>query len=204
MARSLPVEAPGLHWAKKYYHRIRGQLSTTCSKLLKQPMGNFQLQTPQTAGQWRQRQQIKLTGCTPYPHGQYPLSASCIELISAASAGNRPCNLQHARQPPCLCGHSGQIIMHQFCLTPVHQNSKKQHTKRQMKNKITEDIIWKRVKQARIKKVPKAIKAWVTIPERVEEFRHGCTAVFPITTLLISIKTFPAIHVIIASTKALV
>ena len=35
----------------------------------------------------------------PYRQGQSSLSASCIVKISAASAGNRPPNLQHTRLP---------------------------------------------------------------------------------------------------------
>ena len=30
-----------------------------------------------------------------------------INRCSSATAGIRSCNLHHARQPPCLCGHSG-------------------------------------------------------------------------------------------------
>ena len=29
-----------------------------------------------------------------------------INRCSSSTSGIRPCNLQHARQPPCLCGHS--------------------------------------------------------------------------------------------------
>ena len=34
-----------------------------------------------------------------------------INLYSSASAGVRSCNLQHVRQPPCLCGHLGYKTM---------------------------------------------------------------------------------------------
>ena len=50
-----------------------------------------------------------IVGRTPHPHGQYPLSASCIVYKSVQRQLNRESilELQHARQPPCLCGHSG-------------------------------------------------------------------------------------------------
>ena len=52
------------------------------------PMGNSQLQSTTTSyGQLRQRLQIQLTGRTPHPHGQYPLSATCVVQISATSVG---------------------------------------------------------------------------------------------------------------------
>ena len=37
---------------------------------------------------------------------KYPLSATRTEKICAVSAGNRPRNLPHMKQPPCLRGHS--------------------------------------------------------------------------------------------------
>ena len=42
----------------------------------------------------------------PYHHGQYPLSAFVHNINRCSLCWDRPCNLQHAKQPHCLCGHA--------------------------------------------------------------------------------------------------
>ena len=91
-----------------YYHGMWGQLSTTCSNVLKQPNGELlvavnhnQLRTmaSETAD--------PIDWSYPHPHGQYPMSASCIVYKSLQSQRESNVQPQHARQPPCLCSHSG-------------------------------------------------------------------------------------------------
>ena len=83
-------------------------------------MRSSQLQSTTTSyEQWRQRQQIQLTGRTPPPYtGQYPLSSTyctvqCGLQITrfAALSEPRTCNLRNTRTTDCLCGHSGYNSM---------------------------------------------------------------------------------------------
>ena len=102
MARSLPDQ-----------NLLPQNVGVNCSYLLKQPNGDRKQQSTATSyGRWRQTRQIKLTGRTPYPHGQYPLStrfARCkrgpqIERLAAATWA-RTCI--HGCARPTHWGHSG-------------------------------------------------------------------------------------------------
>ena len=42
-----------------------------------------------------------------------------INRCSSDTAGIRSCNLLHARQPPCLCGHSGYKCIFPFFVTSL-------------------------------------------------------------------------------------
>ena len=45
---------------------------------------------------------------TPWaPRAQY----KSVQLSHSRDSILQPCNLQHARQPPCLCGHSGYTLL---------------------------------------------------------------------------------------------
>ena len=105
----------GLQWLgasqwRIYYHRMRGQLSTTCSNLLKQPNGELLV-----AVDHNQLRTMASETVDPIDWLHPPPSwavhperlVHSINRCSSARAGIRSCNLQHARQPPCLCGNSG-------------------------------------------------------------------------------------------------
>ena len=70
-ARSLPVE--------NYYHRMWGQLSTTCSNVLKQPNGELLVAVNHNQLRSMASETVdRVDWSHPHPHGQYHLSASRI------------------------------------------------------------------------------------------------------------------------------
>ena len=100
MARSLAVVN---------YHRMRGQLSTTYSNYWNSPMGNSWLQSTTTAMDNGVRDGWSNWLVAPPSSWAVPPEHLMhrINWCSSTTAGIRSCNLQHARQPPCLCSHSG-------------------------------------------------------------------------------------------------
>ena len=101
---------PGACQWRIYYHRICGQLSTTCSNLLKYPNGELLVAVDHNQLRTMASETVYLIDWShpplswAVPPGRFVHS---INRCSSATAGIRSCNLQHAKQPPCLCGHSG-------------------------------------------------------------------------------------------------
>ena len=85
------------------------QLSTACSNLLKSTKGNSynSCSRPQPDTDNGVKDGISNWLVAHPPSLAVPPSAPRELEIGAVSAGNRFCNLQHARQPPCPCGHWG-------------------------------------------------------------------------------------------------
>ena len=74
------VPWPGASQWRIYYHRMWGQLSTTCSNIL-----NSKLQSTTTSyGQCRQRWQIQLTGRTPLPSWAVPTELHLLHGANVA------------------------------------------------------------------------------------------------------------------------
>ena len=109
---------PGDSQWRIYYHRMCGQLSTAWSNLLKLEStstedllklellvgvdhNRLQTMAPETVVQidWSRSPHLWAVPPDRFVHS--------TNWCSSATAGIRSCNLQHARQPLCLCGHSG-------------------------------------------------------------------------------------------------
>ena len=73
-----------LQW-RIYYYRMCGQLSTTCSNLLKYPIVELLVVVDRN----QLRTLVPLTDRTPNPHGQYSQCASCLQYKSVQSQLNR-------------------------------------------------------------------------------------------------------------------
>ena len=89
-----------------------GSIINNFSNLLKQLNGQWGTpccSLPQPATDNGVREVDTIAWSHPPPSWAVPPErlVHSINLCSSATAGIRSCNLQHARQPPCLCGHSG-------------------------------------------------------------------------------------------------
>ena len=99
---------PGASQWGIYYHRMWGQLSTTCSNLLKQHNGELldhsQLRTMASETAYQ------IDWSHSLPSWAEP-SERLVHSINQRSLSRKSTfQPQHARQPPCLCCHSGNMI----------------------------------------------------------------------------------------------
>ena len=83
--------------------------------------GNFQLQSTTTSyGQWRQRRQIQLTGRTPHPHGQYPMSSTYCTVLTRPTNRKTCCTNPDSnahQRTTCAATHGMRSLLnltHQF------------------------------------------------------------------------------------------
>ena len=109
---------------KVFYGQVppRGESSTTkcgvnyqllsCSNLLKYPNGEHLVAVNHNQLRTMASQTVDpIDWSHPTPSWAVPPErlVHSINRCSSATVGIRSCNLQHARQPPCLRGHSGYI-----------------------------------------------------------------------------------------------
>ena len=91
-----------------YYHRMWGQLSTTCSNVLKQSNGELLVAVNHNQ-LWTMASETvdPIDWSHPQPSWAVPPERHVHSINQCNLSGTRTFKPQHARQPPCLCGHSG-------------------------------------------------------------------------------------------------
>ena len=106
MARSLPVE--------NLLPQKVGQLSTTCSNALKQPTGELLVAVNHNQLRTMASESIDpINWSHPPPSWAVP-PERLVHSINQCTSAESNVQPQLARQPPCLCGHSGYVAMWLF------------------------------------------------------------------------------------------
>ena len=98
-----------VYW-RIYYHRMRVQLSTTCSNVLKQPNGELLVALNHNQLRTMASETVDpIDWSHPPPSWAVPPEPRTPRAEYKSVQPQRDSNVQsqQARQPPCLCGHSG-------------------------------------------------------------------------------------------------
>ena len=102
MARSLPVQ--------NLLPQNVGQLSTTCSNVLKQPNGELLVAVNHNQLRTMASETVDpIDWSYPPPSWAVPPERLLVHSINQCTQLDSNVQPQHARQPPCLCGHSGKV-----------------------------------------------------------------------------------------------
>ena len=114
---------PGASQWRIYYRRKWGQLSTTCSNALKQPTGELLVAVNHNQLQTMASETVDpIDWSHPPPSGAVPPEC-LVHSINQCTSAESNVQPQHARQPPCLCGHSGYNYITTLFLCAVPQSS---------------------------------------------------------------------------------
>ena len=99
---------PGASQWRIYYHRMWGQLSTTCSNVLKQPNGELLVAVNHNQLRTMASETVDpIDWSHPPPSWAVPPERHLNSINQCKPQRGSNVQPQHARQPPCLCGHSG-------------------------------------------------------------------------------------------------
>ena len=92
---------------KIYYHRMWGQLSTTCSNVLKQPNGELLVAVNHNQVRTMASETVDPIDWSYSPPSWAVPPERLVHSINQCTQRDSNVQPQHVRQPSCLCGHSG-------------------------------------------------------------------------------------------------
>ena len=92
-----------------HYHRVWGQLSTTCS-ILKQPNGELLVAVNHIQLRTMASEMVDPIDWSHPPPSSAEPPERLVHSINQCTQLDSNVQPQHVRQPPCLCGHSGHKI----------------------------------------------------------------------------------------------